>query len=159
VRRWLSVCALWSLFAASTSAAQAEPTLSADIAPQPLAQGLAAFAEQTGLQLVYMSEIVGLRQTAGATAGSSLPNALTRLLDGTGLRFEFLNSRTVRIFAPPAVVPAVAASPVRHHDVKTSEHLDPIGLEQIVITATRREELLNRVPISAVVWTQDSMEA
>ena len=58
MRRWLSVCALWSLFAASMSAAQTEATLSADIAPQPLAQGLTAFAEQTGLQLVYMSEIV-----------------------------------------------------------------------------------------------------
>ena len=105
LRRWLPICALWCVFAASASPAPTE-ALSADVAPQPLAQALTAFANQTGLQLVYVSEMVGTRQTKGASAGVSLTAALTQLLDGTGLQFEFINARTVRIHTPPAAVPA-----------------------------------------------------
>src|SRR6266436_6789424 len=34
-----------------------------------------------------------------------------------------------------------------------------LSLEEIVVTATRREEQANRVPISMAVWTQEAMEA
>jgi len=57
MRRLLVSCAMWCVIAASSSHAQSPPVLSADIAPQPLTQALVAFAQQTGLQLIYVSAI------------------------------------------------------------------------------------------------------
>ena len=48
---------MWCVIAASSSHAQSPPLLSAHIAAQPLTQALAAFAQQTGLQLIYVSAI------------------------------------------------------------------------------------------------------
>jgi hypothetical protein len=78
-------------------------SLRADIPPQPLAAALVAFADQTGLELVYVSNILSDRKTPGAHAGLSALDALTSLLKGTGLRFEFLNSRSVRILVDDRV--------------------------------------------------------
>src|SRR5262245_7358823 len=77
-------------------------TLPADIAPQPLAQALAAFSKQTGVQFGYVAELAATLESKGAHATVSAADALTQLLDGTGLKFEFLNERTVRIFTAPA---------------------------------------------------------
>src|SRR5262245_61174162 len=71
------------------------PALQADIPPQKLATALANFAEQTGLQ--YVSEVVQEQQSRGAHAGAAPARALGQLLKCTGLKFEFLNSRTAKI--------------------------------------------------------------
>lgn len=69
------------------------------IAAQPVALALHAFARERGIQVVYLAEATGARTTRGAPAGLSLTDTLDRLLDGTGLAYEFINDRTVRIFA------------------------------------------------------------
>ena len=159
MQRLLVCCAMWCVIAPSMSHAQPPVTLSADIAPQPLTQALAALAQNTGLQLIYVSAIAGAQQSRGARAGLSLSEALTQLLDDTGLRFEFLNPQTVRIYLPPLLRPTispVAMAPERH----ASRHsVARVTLEEVVVTATRREEWANRVPISMAVWTQEAMEA
>src|SRR5215469_234875 len=76
----------------------ADALLSSAIPAQPLAAGLTQFAHQTGLQLVYVSDAVQHQQSRGSRAGLSTGEALAALLDGTGLTFEFLNQRAVRIF-------------------------------------------------------------
>src|SRR6516164_773229 len=91
--------------AASAGAAGSAATLSADIAPQPLAEALATFGRQTGLQLLYLSGIAEAQHSKGARAGLTASAALTQLLEGTGLKFEFLNARTVRIFPGPSLTP------------------------------------------------------
>jgi iron complex outermembrane recepter protein len=150
---------LWSLVgscvAAAAGGADAAVTLSADIAPRPLTEALAAFGRQTGLQLIYVSTIAEAQQSKGARAGLTASAALTQLLDGTGLAFEFLNARTVRIFPAPVVPAAVAPLPAPQHAPPRSA----FALEEVIVTATRREEAMNRVPIDLVVWTQDGMEA
>ena len=97
VRKLLAICATWGLFVFPR--AEAYPTLSHDIPAQPLAQALSEFASQTGLQLVYVSEIAATQTSKGTARGLQAADALQRMLKGTGLRFEFLNARTVRIFA------------------------------------------------------------
>ena len=103
--RWVPCCLLGIVLGFWTGTAESEPSLSTEIAPQPLAAALAEFAHQTGLQLVYVSQIAAGRTSKGARAGLSPTAALTELLDGTGLTFQFLNERTVRIFEPVAVAP------------------------------------------------------
>jgi iron complex outermembrane receptor protein len=97
VRSLLAICATSGLLVFSR--ADASERLSHDIAAQPLAQALSEFAAQTGLQLVYVSEIAASQDSKGAPRSLAAADALQRLLKDTGLRFEFLNDRTVRIFA------------------------------------------------------------
>lgn len=97
VRKLLAMCATWGFLVFSH--AEASEELSHDIAAQPLAQALSEFATQTSLQLIYVSEIAATQVSKGAPLGLAAADALQRLLEGTGLRFEFMNDRTVRIFA------------------------------------------------------------
>jgi hypothetical protein len=97
--RWLCVCG--AFLAAIVSWAQKPGELTVSIPAQPLGDALAAYASQTGLQLIYVSKLARDKSSPGAPAGLPPRAALTHLLQGTGLQFEFLNERSVRIFAAP----------------------------------------------------------
>jgi hypothetical protein len=149
VSSFLCSWALVALLGAAASRAQSPPRLAADIPPQPLAEALAAYARQTGLQLVFISEIARAKTSMGAPADLTQGAALNRLLDGTGLRFEFLNERSVRILVAKPELPTAPAP--AHEERRGSESLTTI--QEIVVTAAQRDELQNRVPISMGVWT------
>ena len=101
VLRALSICAPAALLDAPTTLAQViEPTaLTAGIPAEPLARALAGFARQTGLQLVYLSGVVRDQRSHAVSAGLGANEALTRMLEGTGLKFEYLTPRSIRILA------------------------------------------------------------
>jgi iron complex outermembrane recepter protein len=80
--------------AAGTEAAIRAPT---NIPAQRLDSALRTFARQRGLVMAYRSEVVGERQTEGASGDLTLDEALTRLLSGSGLAFKFLDERTITI--------------------------------------------------------------
>nr|WP_298720965.1 TonB-dependent receptor [uncultured Steroidobacter sp.] len=67
------------------------------IASQSLSQALDEFATRTKLQVVYRSDIAARVRTRGAAANLSPQETLEQLLQGTGLRYEFINDRTVAI--------------------------------------------------------------
>src|SRR6267142_1320238 len=129
LRNALLLCLTWSLLTAPGNCADTALTLSADIGPRPVAEALAAFSRQTGLQLIYVSTIAETQQSKGARAGLTAAEALTQLLDGTGLQFEFLNARTVRIYPAPPVVPTALASLPAPAERRTGS--SALGLEEI----------------------------
>ena len=149
VLRALAICAPVSLVDAPAALAQAfEPrALAADIPAQPIAQALAAFARQTGLQLVYVSGVVRNQRSRAVSAGMSVNEALSGVLEGTGLKFEYLTPRSIRILAAVVVPP-------RETTTKT-----PAGdqLQEVIVTADRREENLQDVPITIQVLTGDTL--
>jgi iron complex outermembrane receptor protein len=131
-------------------------TPSAAIAAQPLSRALAAFSAQTGLQLVYVSSLVDGHESQNVPAGLTPRAALARLLGGTGLDFVFLNARTVKIFAaPPATSTTVA--PARARDRETVLPA-AIPAAEVVVTATKREQPLNDVPMSVSVLSSQEMQ-
>lgn len=142
VRWW---CLFVALVGAAVVRAQVPGALTADIPGQPLASALTDYAQQTGLQLVYVSEIARGKSSKGAPAGLSNHAALTRLLEGTGLQFEFLNERSVRILA--------AANPI------TSAHTATMGPEEVLVTATKRVASLASVPMSVNVLSSNDVQA
>jgi iron complex outermembrane recepter protein len=155
----LLLCVAGCALAAPTSRAETSVALLADIGPQPVAEALAEFGRLTGLQLIYVSAVAETQRSKGARAGSAASEALAQLLDGTGLQFEFLNARTVRIFPASVVVPTVAAPAAAPLHRPERRSLEPLALEEVVVTATRREERASNVPISMAVWSQPAMEA
>ncbi len=150
VLRALSICApvALSIDAPAALARAFEPAaLTADIPAQPIAQALAAYARQTGLQLVYVSGVVRDQRSRKVSAGLSANEALAQLLRGTGLGFEYLTPSSIRILA------AVVAPP-RATLINTSAEDE---LHEVIVTANRREENLQNVPISIQVLTGNTL--
>jgi outer membrane receptor protein involved in Fe transport len=152
--RLITGCAMvLLLIGTSNIAASSGSALSAGIDAQPLAEALTVFAQQSGLQLLYVSALATHRRSRAVAAGLSPTAALTELLAGTGLQFEFLDDRTVNIFAvPPDARPADERSEKDSSAGKTA-------LEEVLVTAEKREESLRVVPISANVLTAADMDA
>ena len=125
--------------------------LAADIPSEPLAQALAAFARQTGLQLVYVSGVVRDQRSHAVSAGLSADEALTRMLQGTGLRFEYLHAaqhpHIRRGGRRRGLEPARNAPSTRGDE----------ELQEVIVTANRREENLQDVPITIQVLTGETL--
>jgi iron complex outermembrane recepter protein len=127
-------------------AAPASELLSAPIDAQPLPRALAAFGELSHLQLVYVSQIAAGKRSQAVSPGLSIAQSLTRLLQGTGLSYVFLNERTVKIF--------------EHRESSPGNRVDlPAPLQEVVVTATKRSEMLRTVPMSISVLSAADMDA
>jgi iron complex outermembrane receptor protein len=153
-------CCIGSFSMGRPGWAQPAGTLPADIAPQSLSGALAAFANQTGLQLIYVSELAKNRGSKGARAGVPVSEAMNELLSDTGLQFQFLNPRTVRVFAVPITLPDLATQPLPRPRTlpERADISESTSLREIVVTSSQREEALGRVPISLAVWTESHLE-
>jgi iron complex outermembrane recepter protein len=139
-----ALCVPVAAFVGSQTARAVEAALTAAIPSQALPRALHAFADQTGLQFVYLSRVVRNQTSTAVPAGLRPQEALTRLLQGTGLRFEHLTERTVRILESiaPAAVPSSQGEP----------------LPTVIVTANRREESLQEVPIAIQVLTAATLQ-
>lgn len=68
-----------------------------DIKAQSVSKALRAYAEQTGEQVVYFSEVGKGRQSSRVAGEYTRDQALQMLLQNTGLTYQRLNPRTVAI--------------------------------------------------------------
>lgn len=68
-----------------------------EIPPEPLSRALQSLAKERNLVLAYHSEVVGNARTAGAYGDLTLDDTLTKLLQGTGLTYRFLDDSTITI--------------------------------------------------------------
>jgi iron complex outermembrane receptor protein len=143
----LAICTPAAFVGASAALAQAPeaPVLKAPIAAQPLAEALAEFASQTGLQLLYVSGVVLDQRSTAVPAGLTPGDALTRLLKGTGLRFEYLTAHSIRVLGIPPPRPAAAVGA-------------DLGPQEVIVTANRRVESLQNVPITVEVLTHAELD-
>lgn len=160
---------------ASIALAQAPPPTRSAIPAQPLDAALDALARQNGLQLVYVSEIAAGRRAPGVPAGLPVREAFTRVLEGSGLSFEFINERTVRIFTSEsssrptravrtsALMTAAPQTATNTGDVVDRTASDagtaPASLTEVVVTARKREESLLTAPLSVQAFTAGDIEA
>lgn len=67
------------------------------IPPQELSTALAALAEQTNLQVLYASELASGRMTKGLAGTFTPQEAVSQLLEGTGLQYTFTDTKTVTL--------------------------------------------------------------
>ncbi|MFZ5781179.1 MAG: TonB-dependent siderophore receptor [Pseudomonadota bacterium] len=96
----LTVVAVAGLAAVPPATAQtttAPAARSFDIPAQPLTEALVQFGQQSGLQVAADGSLAASTRSA-AVRGSFTPSeALTRLLAGTGLTFQFTGATTVQV--------------------------------------------------------------
>lgn len=80
--------------------AQAEAQASYRIPAGTLNQALTAFGRQAGVQVTYLASITVDKNSPGFSGSASREQALTRILQGSGLVFSFTNATTVAISKP-----------------------------------------------------------
>jgi len=104
----LGLCVGLACFFPIAIAAELQVTrLATAIPSQPLVQALESLCQQTGLQYVALDGVVSDQQSHGAPVGLLPIEALDQLLEGTGLHYEFLSERLVRIKTTnPRLAPA-----------------------------------------------------
>ncbi len=172
--------------AAASSADGLNAVMQIKIGPQALSAALLEFSDQTKLQVVSVGrEVRGLR-SPGVEGRWAARDALARLLEGTGLAFEEISDKTVRIF-PRKTAEAAGVSPAKNvgeiqlaQAASSSAQPRPAGSEsgaerartpgsetesvnrdigEITVTAQKRAERLIDVPLAVTAVTAAEIEA
>ena len=131
-----------------SGAAQAREREPIDIPPQSLASALYEFGSKTGHQVMFTPDVVTPSKTSsGVSAVSDEEAALRQLLQGTGLTF----SRRANVFV---IRQEGGSSPQSE-----SAGGDGADVEALIVTAQKKEEAIQDVPIAISAFTQKSLDA
>lgn len=153
-----------------SGAALAEPARSEHqtfrITPQPLGLALRQFASQANIQLLFTEAEVSGKRAPAIEGSYTRDEVIRRLLEGSGLIFETPRPDVVVVrharqhadaSRPAGAVQISAAAdvslvPAAPRQVAQAPAAGPAaaapGLEEILVTARRREENLQRVPVA-----------
>jgi outer membrane receptor protein involved in Fe transport len=167
VMAWQALICLCGLALGAPAMAIADSPTRFDIAAQPLTAALKAYAAQAKVQLLYSSVAVGA-VTGNAVVGEfDKRDALERLLKDTGLEAVYSGNDRVTIrAATPAAPPTSGAHEdrvepsrfrVARADTEPTDAAEiaaegaaegnSVKLEEIVVTAQKRAERLQDVPV------------
>jgi iron complex outermembrane receptor protein len=140
-----------------------------DIPAQPLANALRTLGRQAGANVLFDPPLVDGLNAPELRAELTLDEALTRLLSGTGLKHRFVDSKTIMVVAgensaqesessgptgekSSNVRPAGRPSASSEADVSK-------GIQEIIVTAQRRAENQQDVPIAITTQTAEMLES
>ncbi len=121
------------------------PSLVTEIPAQPMWSALENFALQTRLNVgSEADDVARVRRSRRVPAGTAPEDALRRMLRGTGLRYECVAARVVRIHAQPPAPPPVETVETREDElaeaIVTGERNQPIRTDtKVWTTADLRE--------------------
>lgn len=71
-----------------------------DVPAGPLSRALTAFGRQAGLQVTYLTVVSAGKRSPGVYGWVDPEDALTHILQGTGLSYSFTNATTVVVSGP-----------------------------------------------------------
>ncbi|WP_189338404.1 TonB-dependent receptor domain-containing protein [Sphingobium sp. SCG-1] len=126
----------------------------------PLDVALLELSSATSVAVAVDPALVGGRYVMAISGTMTFEDALGRLLRGTGLGFQRNADGGYAVFraAPAKVAISIPISPVAQMaQPALSEALDT-GIEDIVVTAQRRDERLQSVPIAINALTSEGLE-
>jgi outer membrane receptor protein involved in Fe transport len=131
-----------------STAAQAQTgPVNFDIASGDLNTALASYAKQSGVELFYQSRIVEGRSTQGLHGSFAPREALDQLLKGTGLVLAMDQSGALVVKEASAPQSGSAAG----------DGADSGTVQALVVTAQKREEDIQDVPIAISAFTQEDL--
>ena len=172
-----------------TTIANAESDLlDFNIASQDIGTALKEFSNISDYQFMYTDLGVAQRKTDGIKGKLSVDKALLQLFDGTNIEYEYINQNTIRLFLPkteasssiskkvgdnmlaeanssgsaPIVIAQASSadSASSSSPSRTSQAEKPSNvLEEVTVTARKREESLQDVPISISAFDGGAMRS
>ncbi|GGO15262.1 TonB-dependent receptor [Iodidimonas muriae] len=147
-------------------AASAAETARFDIPEQSLDNALIDFSVQAGMSVLVSDNLVRDLRSVAITGTLDRETALKTLLEGSGLTFELVDDSTISIKQVPVQKSEVEgrrlyaqAAPTTDANLRTPD-ARPSGfsVEEIVVTARRRTESLQDVPIAVSAFSGDSLD-
>jgi len=126
-------------------------TVKFSIGPQPLTSGLLQLGRQANISIAASRTLTAGKHGKLVEGEMDVQTALTRLLDASGLAFEFVTPTFVR------VVPATGPTQNAVRTPASAAVRDDSSMDEITVTARRRLEPLQRVPISVAVLQGDDV--
>jgi iron complex outermembrane recepter protein len=164
--RFLSL-AILCMLSIGTRAVAEDPRQPISIPAGDLGTALQSLARQSGTEIVYRPEQVSGLKTGGVNGTLSTREALERLLKGTTLIVRTDSSGAILIMASgdrstttrqvtrdPPTTPA-PRNRARVEDPPESANV----LQEVVVTATKRRESAQEIPISLTALTAEALEA
>jgi iron complex outermembrane receptor protein len=167
------------------AAALAQVSARFNLPQQPLADSLRAVASQTNSNILFDKSTVEGLSAKPLNAELSAEQAVARLLSGTGLIYRKSDDKTVVILRPSEAAPAQRAAPPASTLVPTSgaeadstsrsghsgardgtapdpNNATPVAedaarLDEVVVTARRREESINSVPVAITALSAEAL--
>jgi outer membrane receptor protein involved in Fe transport len=118
-----------------------------DIPSQDISSALIEYGRAARQQLVFDGTTLKDKHSARLIGEYSAQEGLHRLLEGTGLRAEFAGSGAVRIVDASDPQPGSAAG----------DGADQGTVQALVVTAQKREEDIQDVPIAMSAFTQEDL--
>jgi Secretin and TonB N terminus short domain len=85
------------LIYASIASAQSQLTIQFEVQSAPLGDVLRSLAAQVNANIIYDPSLVTGQNVQGFAMRSTLDEALTRVLHGTGLKHQYVNEKTVTL--------------------------------------------------------------
>jgi outer membrane receptor for ferric coprogen and ferric-rhodotorulic acid len=183
-KRLISLTILALCAATLAAAREPGPPMPLAVAAQPIAAALNDFARQSGLHVVIGSKIAKGVTSTSVEGTLTADDALTRLLANTGLRYEYLDDRTIAVLSadspagePTATLESADSARIRLAHATSAEasgsvdsadesrELTADELEVITITSTRMlisvgktPTTLRETPQSVSIITRQRME-
>jgi outer membrane receptor protein involved in Fe transport len=165
----------------SAAGSWASITRNTNIPAQGLGPALEMLAREYNVQIVFVSEDINRLRSHGAIGKFTPEQALKQLLIGTGRTFKYLDENTVTIIpdvpqaepiafsrssaddvprlaavqSSPATPPPALQAPAAA--IGKNDATSPGALGEIIVTATKRAENLNKVPISIAALSPEAM--
>ncbi len=131
-----------------------------DLMRQPLADSIISISRVIGVNVLFESELLAGREAPDLNGVMTANEALERLLAGTGLVARQTDSRSIYIqkalVVPATARPAVAAPPEPHPETVSAPARSMI--EEIIVTAQKREEALQSVPVVVQVMSETTLQ-
>ena len=148
----------WCLLGASTAVDPLDARVVIEVSAQPLGDALRALAKQANLQILFDADLVVGRRVTPVSGAISVRAALAELLRGTNLEAHELGAGIVVIRRGKGSQPKPSAdvSSANPSSIASSDAHE--ALEEILVTAERRIQRLQEVPISVSAYGQAAME-
>src|SRR5579859_2451128 len=133
-------------------------TVRIDVKAQPLSSALVDFSRAAGVQIVAQTAVVKNFSTHGVHGAKTIGDALTELLDGTGLQFRQAGDRTIAVEeATPPQASRTSSDTQAGADGK--RELDTIYVTAVAeaLAATRSATPIREIPQSVSIISQDTI--
>lgn len=124
-----------------------------DIAPQPLARALVAFALAADVS-ISAEAANRCGPTRGLKGRTSVTDALRQLLAGTGCTYRMADARTVIIVREPSTPRQVEPPALR----TSAQDIDPTVVGDLLVTSPKRTIGLSRAPYALSAVDADTVE-
>jgi iron complex outermembrane receptor protein len=168
--RWvISGFALFAMFALAGVQPACAQAKEFNVPAQSATTGIPEFARQAGIQILVAEPLVRGKRTAGVTGTHAVPDGLAILLRGSGLVATSRDGTTYTVAAASseptsstgggstgAYLASAAGGPAGSPAIPAED--DRARLADVVVTAQRREQSVQAVPVSMQVLTGAELE-